>query len=69
MLTKDQINFFDENGYLVVEDVLDQTRVINPIKAEYSALLDELYDTWFKQGAVAVAPEGLSFDDKLLIAY
>ncbi len=69
MLTKDQITFFDENGYLVVEDVLDQTRVIDPIKAEYSALLDNLYADWFTQGAVAVAPEGLSFDDKLLIAY
>ncbi len=69
MLTRDQIRFFDENGYLVVEDVLDQSRVINPIKAEYSTLLDDLYETWFTQGAVAVAPQGLSFDDKLLIAY
>lgn len=69
MLTGKQVEFFDENGYLVVDDVLDQGQVINPIKAEYSALLDKLYGNWFRRGDVAVAPDGLSFHDKLLVAY
>jgi ectoine hydroxylase-related dioxygenase (phytanoyl-CoA dioxygenase family) len=69
MLSAEQIGFFEENGYLVVEDVLDQQRVIDPLRVEYSALLDGLYDGWFAEGRVGAAPKGLSFDDKLLIAY
>lgn len=69
MLSADQIGFFEENGYLVVEDVLDQQTVIEPIKAEYASLLDALYQAWFDEGRVTVPPDGLSFHDKLLIAY
>lgn len=69
MLSADQTAFFAENGYLVVEDVLDRLTVIEPVKAEYAALLDDLYDGWFAQGRVATSPQGLSFHDKLLIAY
>ncbi len=52
MLTVDQIDFFDENGYLVVENVLDRDKVIEPIKAEYASLLDGLYAGWYGQGRV-----------------
>lgn len=69
MLTAEQIEFFEENGYLVVEDVLDPASVIAPVKAEYAALLDGLYDGWFAEGRVSTPPRGLSFHDKLLIAY
>ncbi|MEP3275725.1 MAG: phytanoyl-CoA dioxygenase family protein, partial [Stappiaceae bacterium] len=69
MLSDEQRRFFEEQGYLVVENVLDRHKVIEPIKAEYSSLLDELYAQWFEAGDVQTAPEGLSFHDKLLIAY
>jgi len=69
MLTEDQIGFFEENGYLVVEDVFDQEAVLDPVRAEYSALLDDLYDGWYADGHVRTPPHGLSFWDKLLAAY
>jgi len=69
MLSAQQKAFFDEQGYLMLEDVLDQQDVINPIRNEYANLLDGLYDAWFCEGLVTTPPEGLSFHDKLLLAY
>ncbi len=69
MLTDEQIGFFEKQGYLVVDDVLDQEQIIQPVKAEYAVLLDTLYARWFEDGRVETAPDGLSFYDKLLIAY
>ena len=42
MLTASQQDFFAENGYLVVEDVFDHAAVMEPVRAEYSRLLDDL---------------------------
>ena len=69
MLTGEQTAFLEQNGYLVVENVLDPHTVIAPIEAEYGALIDGLYDDWFANGRVTTAPAGLSFHDKLMIAY
>ncbi len=68
-LSDRQIRFFEENGYLVVEDVLDPARVIQPIRREYAALLDALYAAWFAEGRVTSRPENRSFEDKLIEAY
>ncbi len=69
MLTAEQISFFEKHGYLVVENVFDQADILDPVRAEYTDLLDHLYEGWFAEGRVGVAPEELSFHDKLLIAY
>jgi ectoine hydroxylase-related dioxygenase (phytanoyl-CoA dioxygenase family) len=69
VLNTQQLQFFEDNGYLVVEDVLDQQTVIDPIKNEYAGLLGNLYERWIDEGRVSVPPHGLSFHDKLLIAY
>ncbi len=37
MLTQNQIVFFNSNGFLVVEDVLDQATVLDPVRTEYAA--------------------------------
>ncbi|MBL4647263.1 MAG: phytanoyl-CoA dioxygenase family protein, partial [Rhizobiales bacterium] len=68
MLTQEQIQFFETEGYLVVEDVLDQATVLDPVRAEYSDLLDGLYDQWHVEGKVP-SGEGMSFHDKLLTSY
>ncbi len=68
MLTADQVQFFDDNGYIVVEDVLDQKTVLDPVRAEYAALLDGLYAGWHAEGLLP-PPDGLGFWDKLLLAY
>ena len=69
LLTDRQSRFFEENGYLVVDGVLDQGRVIAPIRREYADLLDRLYDAWFAEGHVTADPEKLDFEGKLLTAY
>ena len=65
MLDAAQTTFFREQGYLVVEDVFDPA----PLHAEYGALLGDLYDGWYAEGAVSIPPEGLDFWAKLRIAY
>jgi ectoine hydroxylase-related dioxygenase (phytanoyl-CoA dioxygenase family) len=60
MLTETQLDEFNKQGYLVVENVLDAT-ILDPVRAEYEALLDTLCDSWGITGS--------SFEDKLMKAY
>lgn len=69
MLSDAQLQFFEENGYLVLEDVLDQTSVISPIKSEYAELLDQLCSGWVDEGALESLSHNADFEDKLLAAY
>ena len=51
MLTEAQIDAFHREGYLVIEDVIDEaTRLA--IVAEYATLFDDLYDGWHADGVV-----------------
>lgn len=68
MLTQEQVRFFEEKGHLVLADVLDQKTVLGPVRADYSELPDRLYEGRHHEGKVP-APEGMSFDDKLLESY
>jgi len=67
MLSKSQIDAFESQGYLVVEDVLP-SGVLEAVRAEYSALLDGLYAGWRAEGRVG-APVTDDFWGKLLTAY
>ena len=69
MLTRDQMASFDRDGYLVIENVLDRTAVVDPIRREDAELLDALYADLHRQGRVDPSPDGLDFDGKLLAAY
>lgn len=62
MLSPDQITRFQREGYLVVEDVLDAS-VLDPVRAEYKALLDDLIQGW------GMTMPDASFEKKLLAAY
>lgn len=68
MLTPEQILSFETKGYIVVEDVLPKD-VLDQVKAEYAALLDDIYKKWYAQGAVKTPPNELDFWGKLLCAY
>ncbi|MDD9909426.1 MAG: phytanoyl-CoA dioxygenase family protein [Ahrensia sp.] len=68
MLTPRQVEFFDREGYLVVENVLDQP-TLHAVREEYAELIDTLYEGWWRQGRVDQNPKGLGFWDKLRIAY
>lgn len=64
MLQQNQLEFFAENGYLVVPDVIDQS-TIEAVKQEYTDLMDDLYRDWYARDMVALPPEDLSFWDKI----
>ncbi|MEO1329312.1 MAG: phytanoyl-CoA dioxygenase, partial [Pseudomonadota bacterium] len=77
MLTERQIETFETDGVLVVEDLLPPD-LLTRIRSEYVALLDGLYAAWAAEGRVPpsdvppsdVQPsDGLGFWDKLLTAY
>lgn len=65
MLTDEQIAFYRTNGYLVVDNVLDQGLILDPVRDEYSDLLDGMVDNW----GLADQMAGLGFADKLIATY
>ncbi|MEM7463439.1 MAG: phytanoyl-CoA dioxygenase family protein [Pseudomonadota bacterium] len=69
MLNAEQLEFYNKEGYLVVDDVLDQATVVDPVRSEYAAILDSLYEEWYCEGLVERSPDGLDFHQKLLAAY
>lgn len=66
MLTEEQRQHFEREGYLVVEDVLDPLRDFAPIMSEYSQILDGLTETLFHQGAIASTYRDLSICERLI---
>jgi phytanoyl-CoA hydroxylase len=67
MLTANQITEFNENGVIVIPDVLN-AELLDRIRQEYAGLLDGLYADWQRQGLVPPA-DGLDFYEKLLVSY
>ncbi len=65
MLSESQITSYRSNGYLVVENVLDQISVLDPVRAEYSDVLEGLLTDWH----IADTLSGQSFEAKLIAAY
>ena len=67
MLTQEQVDKFEGDGVLVVEDVLDNM-TLHAVRDEYVELLDHLYLEWQNNGLV---PDGsdLNFFEKLMVSY
>jgi phytanoyl-CoA hydroxylase len=55
------VDLFERQGYLVVEDVLDPKEVLDPVVAEYEGVLDELADRWVREGRIKSAHRDLPF--------
>ena len=67
MLSQAQIDQFNRDGYLVVEDLITQP-VREAVKAEYEELLDALYAGWQSDGLVPKLAADATFWDKLDVA-
>ena len=68
MLDETLIDQFYRDGYLVIEDVIDEpTRA--DIVAEYAAKFDDLYVGWLAEGKVPAPTPGMGFWDKLDVAF
>ena len=57
MISASDVETFERQGYLVVENLLDEATLAK-IRTEYAELLDDLYDSWHAAGLVpAATPE------------
>jgi len=63
MLTRDQISEFNRNGFLVVENVLENADLI-PLEREYADLLDEIASPLFADGKVSSDFSEYSFAER-----
>lgn len=66
MLTRSQVDAFRSDGFLVVEDVLGR-EVLDPVRREYAAILDRLWQGW--QDVPALDDAGTGFEARLIAAY
>lgn len=64
MLSQQQIDQFWAQGYLVVENLLDES-TLQAVRGEYADRMDLLYAEWQQQGLVAPASDNMGFWDKL----
>jgi len=69
VLSEEQIEFFNSNGYLVIEDVVDRERILAPLVDEYEDLLGGLVSGWVAEGRLEASVADQSFGDKLVSAY
>ncbi len=64
-LSADRLARFAEEGYLVVENLLDQELDIRPVVQEYQELLDRLVERSYAQGKLTSTYRDLPFDQRL----
>lgn len=66
VLTAAQRQQFEEEGYLVVEGVLDPERDIRPVMAEYEEVLDQIARPLYDEGVIGSLYRGLPFAERLI---
>jgi phytanoyl-CoA hydroxylase len=66
-LSAAQLEQFDREGYLVVENVLDPKEDIAALFAEYSTVLDNIVDGLVADGTLSSRYEHLPFGDRLIL--
>ena len=65
-LSNEQLDTFYDQGYLVVEGLLDPVADLDPIIAEYHIVLDNLADELYAQGVIGERYAGLDFSERYL---
>lgn len=68
-LTQEQVEQFHRTGYLVVENLLDPVRDLDPVIAEYESVLDRLASDLFAAGEITSIYRELPFSDRLVKIY
>lgn len=68
-LSEAQIEQFERDGYLVVEDLFDPATDIDPVIAEYHAVLDRLADELYANGEISATYADLPFGERLIEIY
>ncbi len=69
VLTSAQVEQFQREGYLLVENLFDPAADIDPIIAEYEGVLDSLANKLYAQGAISSSHAELPFGQRLIEIY
>ena len=67
--SSDQLSRFQRDGYLLVEGVLEPAAVVEPLFAEYAAVLDRLARELHARGELASTYADLAFAERLIRIY
>ena len=68
-LTPSQLDHYRENGYVLVENLLDPATDLDPVLTEYEKVLGELADELFAKKKIASTYADLNFDQRLCQIY
>ena len=68
-LSPEQVAQFEEQGYLVVEQLLDPQAYLDPIIEEYKGVLDRLAHDLYEEGKITSLYEDLPFGQRLIRIY
>ena len=68
-LSNDQLKSLDDNGYLIVKNVLDPTKTVDRVFNEYEYVLDKLCKELFDNGEISSKHDDLNFDEKMIAIY
>lgn len=69
MLNSEQLRFYGDNGFLVLEDVLDPDRAIAPLVREYEELAQSIVAAWVANGECEPAMLDGDFEEWIIAAY
>ena len=69
MLTREQVEAYQRDGYLAVDRLLDYELDVKPVIDEYQALLDELCLEWVAGGLLREPFSDLPFEERLVEVY
>jgi phytanoyl-CoA hydroxylase len=61
------VDRFYEQGYLIVEDVLDPAEDLDPVVREYEGVLDSLCERWVADGTIRSAHRDLPFAQRFAV--
>ncbi len=65
-LSAAKLNQFEEEGFVIIERLLDPGKDLQPVVDEYGLLLDQLAEQWWKEGKLTSAFSGLPFCQRLI---
>lgn len=68
-LTQQQVDQFHEEGYLLVDNLFDPEKDIDPIIEEYRMVLDKLADELYAKGEISSTYAELPFGPRLIEIY
>lgn len=68
-LSEAQLSFFEAQGYLLAEGLLDPVEDIAPVIREYEQVLDNLANDLYRQGAISSTCDDLPFGERVTKIY